>query len=291
MILSCTPTSQSSITVVSPAGGEQWAMGSTQTIKWTSTGNIPQVTISLVSVGGDYVRTRSLSLGSVQNSGSYSWTIPNCGPGNECSSNFEIPAGTYYIQISGSGVNANSNQFSVVSGTTTSPVPTITSLAPTSATVGTQVTIIGTNFGSTDTVLMNGYVAASGVSSNGTSITFTVPQGFAPNCTPASTGAYAACPQYVLKTMSATYSVSVQTNGVTSNSVPLVVTANGGITNAVSLSIANVSPLQTSYQPGQPISFSLDGVQLRATRLRIATMDSMCRHILPPRAQLPTPLK
>ncbi|MBU4338960.1 hypothetical protein KKB43_02600 [Patescibacteria group bacterium] len=85
------------ITILSPNGDESWMLGSTQTIKWSSAGNISEVTILLVPVDSDAgVRT----LDKVANAGSYSWNIPYCYPGHECSSNFEIPAGKYKIQIS-----------------------------------------------------------------------------------------------------------------------------------------------------------------------------------------------
>ena len=116
-----------SITVLSPKEGETWPLGTTQTIKWVSTGNISQVTISLVSTGGDFIQSRLLA--SVANDGSYSWTIPNCGPGDECSSNFEIPTGKYYIQIIGSGIGGDSGMFSVVAPVSTN-TPSLVVLSP-----------------------------------------------------------------------------------------------------------------------------------------------------------------
>lgn len=116
-----TASTQPSITVTSPNGGEQWAIGSTQTIRWNSAGSISQVTISLIPTDPS-VGTRTL--GTVANSGLYSWTIPNCSSGNECSSNFQIPTGSYKVQISSSGVSDISDAtFSVVSAGTTLPYP------------------------------------------------------------------------------------------------------------------------------------------------------------------------
>jgi len=73
-----------SITVLSPNGGETWVVGSTQTIKWSSSGFLPtaKVNISLrdiknterfdpyVNYGGRIIAQ------SVPNNGYYSWTIP-----------------------------------------------------------------------------------------------------------------------------------------------------------------------------------------------------------------------
>lgn len=100
------PQESPSIKVLSPNGGESWMLGSTQTIRWISAGNISQVTISLVPIDPS-IGTRLL--GTVANGGSFSWTIPNCYQGNECSSNFQIPTGNYKIQISGSGISDQSD--------------------------------------------------------------------------------------------------------------------------------------------------------------------------------------
>jgi hypothetical protein len=101
-----TPT-RSFITVLSPNGGEQWAKGSTQTIRWSTTKDISRVSILLVPVNPAFysgIDVRTLAA-DVANTGSYSWTIPNCGPGNECSSNFEISTGNYYIRVIDSSTN------------------------------------------------------------------------------------------------------------------------------------------------------------------------------------------
>ena len=68
------------------------------------------------------------------------------------------------------------------SGGQPASAPAVTALSPTSATVGTQVTVTGTNFAASNTVLFDGLLAASNVSSNGTTLIFTVPQSLRPNC-------------------------------------------------------------------------------------------------------------
>ncbi len=63
-----------SITVVSPNGGESWLIGTTHTIKWSSTGNHrSDIRIELFK-GGILNRTISVS---TANDGSYRWTIPS----------------------------------------------------------------------------------------------------------------------------------------------------------------------------------------------------------------------
>jgi len=67
----------SSITVTSPNGGETWAAGSTQTIRWTYTLNPGAYAKIELFKGGVLNRTisSSMSIGS-GGSGSYSWAIP-----------------------------------------------------------------------------------------------------------------------------------------------------------------------------------------------------------------------
>ncbi len=64
---------QSTIAVTAPNGGESWAIGTNQTIAWTS-GNIPgNVKIEYTTDGTNY----TVIAASTPNSGTYSWTIPN----------------------------------------------------------------------------------------------------------------------------------------------------------------------------------------------------------------------
>ena len=68
----CTPSTQPSITVTSPNGGEQWAPGTTHNITWTSNG-VQTVNLSLnFGASGFYNIASNVSA----LSGSYSWTIP-----------------------------------------------------------------------------------------------------------------------------------------------------------------------------------------------------------------------
>jgi len=115
------------------------------------------------------------------------------------------------------------------------PRPTGTSmLSPTSGPVGTTVTISGiansTALSATETVLMDGLVAARNVSVAGDgSLTFTVPSSLAPNCNPNE-----ACPMFMLLTTPRPYQVSlIGQAGATTTPIQVgifAVTGNGSST-------------------------------------------------------------
>jgi len=65
-------TQSSSITVTSPNGGENWALGSSYAITWTSTNIGAYVKIDLYRNGSYYTAIH----GRVLNDGNYTWTIP-----------------------------------------------------------------------------------------------------------------------------------------------------------------------------------------------------------------------
>ncbi len=62
-----------SVTVRSPNGGETWAAGSSQEIKWNSTGDINQVTIKYSTDNGTTWKAIAQTTG---NDGSYNWVVP-----------------------------------------------------------------------------------------------------------------------------------------------------------------------------------------------------------------------
>ncbi len=112
-----------------------------------------------------------------------------------------VPAGatTGSAVVNASGVNSNGVPFTVV------PAPTITSLSTNSATVGTPVTITGTNFGASQassSVSFNGTTATAIGSWSATSIVATVPAG-------ATSG-----------------NVIVTANGAASNGLPITITTS-----------------------------------------------------------------
>jgi len=61
-----------SISVSAPPSGAQWQRGTTQTIRWTSTGSFGNVRIQLMDSSGNY----TMIADNVANSGSYNWAIP-----------------------------------------------------------------------------------------------------------------------------------------------------------------------------------------------------------------------
>ncbi len=83
------------ITVISPNGGEKLYMGKSYDIKWSSD---TEKNLDIRLIEGEGLGDRYIAQ-NIPNSGVYSWTIPDCRPGNECSSNFQIPAGQYKISI------------------------------------------------------------------------------------------------------------------------------------------------------------------------------------------------
>lgn len=84
--------------------------------------------------------------------------------------------------------NAVTNTGNSNNTSTVNTRPTITSIVPSEATIGTQVTVTGTGFAVTDNLVQIGqYYAGKADSSTGTSLTFTVPQWFGPECSFIST--------------------------------------------------------------------------------------------------------
>lgn len=72
-------TPASSITVLSPNGGEKWQKGSTQTIKWNSN-NVSQIYIKLRKGSDTYSGTEGEVSKTIANTGSLQWTIPTTLP-------------------------------------------------------------------------------------------------------------------------------------------------------------------------------------------------------------------
>ena len=71
---------QPALTITSPNGGENWEVGSSQTITWTSVGSIPLVKIECSTNGGtDW----SLITSSTPNDGSHPWTV-SATPSTDC---------------------------------------------------------------------------------------------------------------------------------------------------------------------------------------------------------------
>jgi len=79
-------TAQTSLTVLSPNGGEKWVMGESQTVKWTGS-NGTRVNITLLNI--DKTKEVYGLAGSIVNDGSELIKVP-----------YDLPAGQYYLRVS-----------------------------------------------------------------------------------------------------------------------------------------------------------------------------------------------
>jgi RHS repeat-associated protein len=142
---------------------------------------VPAPSITSLSATSDPVGTAititGTNFGSPQGSGtvSFNGTGASVTSWSATSIGVTVPSGatTGNVVVFASGVNSNGLNFTVL------PTPTITTLSPTSGTVGTLITITGTNFGSpqgTSTVTFNG-TTANPTSWSATSIVTPVPVG------------------------------------------------------------------------------------------------------------------
>jgi hypothetical protein len=99
------------ITVTSPKGGESWGVTTTQSITWTSTGNIQNVKIELFK-GGNLAST---IVSSTPNDGSKNWTLPG-----------SLAAGSDYqikiIDTSDETVSDTGGAFTITTPTGSQPV-------------------------------------------------------------------------------------------------------------------------------------------------------------------------
>ena len=121
---SCNPTTTppvpaTTITVISPNGGETWEKGTTKTIKWednstdSSTYNIYLKSLNAGEDSGWRLITLSAS------GNSYNWTIPNWSGNIQDPSPYEVPVGQYKIQICKHGTSVcdlSDNYFKIVNG-------------------------------------------------------------------------------------------------------------------------------------------------------------------------------
>jgi hypothetical protein len=118
----------------------------------------------------------------------------------------------------GSGQQTNVSTTVVVSGSTYGTgAPLISYLSPTSAHVGSQVTIYGSGFTLSSTIMFGNGTVPALYANNGNTITFTVPSYVTPVC------GSLVCPQYAQSITPGTYNVSVINANGTSNTLPLSV--------------------------------------------------------------------
>ncbi|MFA5744961.1 MAG: peptidoglycan-binding domain-containing protein [Candidatus Paceibacterota bacterium] len=161
----------STISVIAPAGGQDIAIGSTYTVRWTSTG-VNNVTLSLCSYSGSCSSLGGIpSSGISASTGAFNWRLDPNDP--HYGSNLRIK-----VTDVSSGISGYSGYFEVLDS-----APVISSISPSSGTVGTTVTIYGTNIGlsypyNNVEFYKNGqYVAtlsASSVIAQNQSVTFTI---------------------------------------------------------------------------------------------------------------------
>ena len=99
------PTTQPSVTVTSPNGGEVWKIGETKIMTWTTQGTIPSVNLLLVSSNSVAIIAERIS-----NAGQYTWTVSN-----------SMIAGSYVFRVfaaDGSSIYDDSNaSFSITAPT------------------------------------------------------------------------------------------------------------------------------------------------------------------------------
>ncbi len=135
-----------------------------------------------------------------------------------------INPGTYTLTFTVSNTAGQSNTYTSTvyvsgNGSVGYGTPSISSLWPNAAYVGSSVTIYGSNFAvnSMNTILF-GSGAIQNVYSNGSTITFTVPSYVSPYCAVGT-----ACPQYAQQITPGTYNVAVMDQNGTSNQVSFTV--------------------------------------------------------------------
>jgi hypothetical protein len=104
--------------------------------------------------------------------------------------------------------------------------PFISSLSPSAGAVGSTITINGTGFTAANNTITFGIGSFTGYSSNGTSLSFTIPSSVAPTC-----AAGTACPQYVLEVTPNNYNITVSNSNGTSAAATFTVTSPTFIVN------------------------------------------------------------
>jgi|GEM_PF-932068 len=73
-VFSIVPDLAGEFRVTSPNGGEEWEVGSTQSITWTSSGDVSSV---MIEYSPDNGNTWSTIVSSIENSGAYDWLVPD----------------------------------------------------------------------------------------------------------------------------------------------------------------------------------------------------------------------
>jgi len=215
-----------SINIISPAGGEQWAVGSAQIVKWTPPSSVTNVNITLSPYIACLYSNPSCMIAeinpypvaaNVPNTGNFNWTVAAA-----ASDGRAIPSGQYILNIVSAGGSLSGRSAAPFNIVASASVPVISSLNPSSGAVGTQVTIFGSNFTATgNSARFMDYAPVGGnlSSTDGKTLQFTVPSLLYPNCASGM-----ACPQYVLSVTPGNYQITVTNANGTSNSQTFTVT-------------------------------------------------------------------
>jgi peptidoglycan hydrolase-like protein with peptidoglycan-binding domain len=228
--------SSSPMTVTSPNGGETLQKGKLASIVWSTRTNTPSqnaglsyappVTIKLKSYivcittpceGQKYTIADNYP----GSTGTYSWTIGNLAD-NTVASN-----GNYQIEVcvANTTICDTSDNYFTITDAAASAAPVINSLSSAGGYIGSQVTVYGSGFSSTgNTVNLGAGVIPNITSSNGSSLTFTVPTGINLAC-------FYSQPRCLVATQQltpGTYKISVEnSNHVKSNEVSFTVVGQG----------------------------------------------------------------
>ena len=206
------------IQYISPTSGQ---VGTNVTL--LGSGFLPQGNTVIFGGDGSISNVTASQNGTVLTFEVPSQVAPHCDPGMMCAQYMRaITPGTYSVSLE--NANGTSNTFSFTVLPAPASEPSISSLSPSSGQVGMPVTIYGTGFLTTNTVLFDGGpVNASTMAKNGTALTFTVPNSVGADCQPGQ-----ACPMYARLVTNGVNTVSVRNVNGTSNVVNFTVT--GGTT-------------------------------------------------------------
>jgi hypothetical protein len=184
------------VTIQNPSAGQTFTQGASNIVAWTGTQSAAALMLYDVS-GQTFEGTISPSLVSSALTGSgnsYSWNAQALYGSSGSAST--IAPGSYRLKVTDNrGDFAMSNVFSVVapatiSTSTTVTTPTITNVAPNQGTLGTSITISGIDLGGASEIALcnaqnqcNGFVNGNNatVSSDGTSLVFSIPGVFFPS--------------------------------------------------------------------------------------------------------------
>lgn len=147
---------------------------------------------------------------------------PSCPTSIDGSSCGGIFPTNYPVSVTTNGKTSKTKNFRIENPSGTAQAPRVTSITPNRGVIGTQVTIIGTNFSSTGNKIRFGSGLISNISSSdGKTIGFSIPSSMARYCNPGSF-----CTQDMIQLNAGTYSVSViNKDSVQSNTKNFTVTS------------------------------------------------------------------